>query len=156
MADVTLKIERDSYINMTTLGKWYGIKGEYLCETLEDIVRGWGIKHAKTTAIPCTSKDKKYRMTVSYSGKFKRRMIMIYTEDNKYELKMNGISFKGIRAHGGKNNLNTWGCVCVSLTRTGPETLGASCEDMLTAYVDNLEKQGHKVWLEVKNLPQAQ
>jgi len=152
MADVKLTLVRDSYINGTTLGKLYGTKGEYLCETLEDIVRGWGIKHGGTTAIPVGE----YKLNVTMSAKFKRKMIIVFTEANGYEVKKNGIGFKGIRIHGGNTNKDTWGCIIVAKNRTGPESIQGSQEAMVTAYVQDLLSKGHKVTLEVKNKVQAQ
>lgn len=149
--DAVLTLNRDTYIDGTTLGKLYGWKGEYLCETLEDIVRGWGIKHGGTTAIPVG----RYRLTVSMSNKFKRRIVMVYTEPNKYEIKMNGIGFKGVRMHGGNSNKDTWGCIIVAGKRVGEQGVQGSKESNITAYVDDLEKSGYTVWLEVKNGKQA-
>lgn len=156
MKTVTLKLVRDTYINGTTLGKLYGVNGEFLCETLEDIVRGWGIKHGGTTAIPTTAGGSPYRLAVSMSQRFKRRMVMIYTEANKYEIKKNGISFKGVRMHGGNTNANTWGCVIVAANRVGNERLQNTREAFITEYVDKLIKAGNTVELVVENKPQNQ
>ena len=150
MKIATLKLERDSYLNGTTLGKLSGTDGKYLCETLEDICRAWGIKHGGTTAIPVGE----YFLTVSMSEKFKRRMVMVYTEANKYELKSNGIAFKGIRMHGGNTNKDTWGCIVVAKNRTGAETIQGSQEANITAYVDDLIKSGYTVKLKVINKAQ--
>ncbi len=150
MGTVTLTLQRDTYLNGTTLGKLYGIDGKYLCETLEDICRAWGIKHGGTTAIP----HGEYFLTVSMSQKFKRRMVMVYTEANKYELKSNGIAFKGIRMHGGNTNKDTWGCIIVAKNRTGPESIQGTQESNVTAYVDELIKSGHTVKLKVVNKAQ--
>lgn len=150
--DKTFKLIRDTYRNGSTLGKLYHPGGGHLCETLEDIVRGWGIKDGGTTAIPVG----RYRLTVSRSSKFKRDMVMVYTEPNKYEVKMNGIGFKGIRMHGGNSNKDTWGCIIVANNRTGPETVHGSAESSITSSVQKLEKDGHTVWLEVINKHQAQ
>jgi hypothetical protein len=151
MKTATLKLERDSYVNGTTLGKLYGPEGKYLCETLEDICRAWGIKHGGTTAIPVGE----YLLTVSMSSKFKRKMVMVYTESNKYELKSNGISFKGIRIHGGNTNKDTWGCIIVAKSRTGAESIQGSQEANITAYVEELIKSGKAVKLKVINKAQS-
>lgn len=151
MKTATLRLERDTYLNGTTLGKLYGIDGKELCQTLEDICRAWGIKHGGTTAIPVGE----YLLTVSMSGKFKRRMVMVYTEPNKYELKAAGISFKGIRMHGGNTNKDTWGCIIVAKNRTGPESIQGSQEANVTAYVDDLIKSGYEVKLKVINKAQT-
>lgn len=150
--DKVFTLERDSYRGGTTLGKLYAPDKKYICETLEDIVRGWGIKDGGTTAIPVG----RYRMTVSMSSKFKRRMVMIYTESNKYEIKMNGIGFKGIRIHGGNTNKDSWGCVIVARRRVDAHTVQGTMESDVTKLVDDLERSGHTIYLEVKNKTQPQ
>jgi hypothetical protein len=151
----TFKLIRDTYTNGTTLGKLYAPDGTYICETLEDIVRGWGIKHGGTTAIPTTQGSSPYKMNISMSQRFKRRMVMIFTESNGYELKKNGISFKGIRIHGGNTNANTWGCVIVAARRLNNETIQGTQEAKVLALVEDYLNKG-EVCLEVQNRPQAQ
>lgn len=142
-------LERDTYRGATTLGVLTFPDG-YKCHTLEDIVRGWGIKDGGTTAIPVG----KYKLTTSVSQRFKREMVMVYTEPNKYELKANGIEFKGIRIHGGNTNKDTWGCIIVARKRVDEHTLQGSEESRVTAAVKQYIQQGYEVYLEVKNKPQ--
>lgn len=148
----TFKLVRDTYRGMTTLGKLYHPGGGIMCETLEDVVRGWGIKDGGTTAIPVG----RYKLTVSMSSKFKRRMVMVYTEPNKYEVKMAGIGFKGIRIHGGNTNKDTWGCIIVANHRVNDQMVKGSAEQMVTEAVEKLEKAGHEVYLEIVNKHQSQ
>jgi len=149
MTTSTFYLRRDTYRGGTTLGTLAFPDG-YVCQTLEDIVRAWGIKDGGTTAIPVG----KYRMTVSMSQRFKREMVMVYTEPNKYELKANGIEFKGIRIHGGNTNRDTWGCIIAARKRIDDHTVQGSEESRVTAMVKGLENRGHQVWLEVINLSQ--
>lgn len=149
--EITFKLNRDTYVEGTTLGKMIYPDG-LTNETLEDICRAWGIKHGGSTAIPVG----RYRMTVSMSSKFNRKMVMIYTESNQYEVKMNGIGFKGIRVHGGQSNKDSWGCVIVAKRRTSNQTVQGSCEAQFTAAVESYEQKGYDVYLEVKNLPQKE
>lgn len=81
---------------------------------------------------------------------------MIYTEANKYEIKKNGIGFKGVRMHGGNTNANTWGCVIVAANRVGSERVQNTREAFITDYVDKLIKAGNTVELVVENKPQNQ
>lgn len=150
--DKVFSQKRDSYYEATTLGKLYAPDKSYICETLEDIVRCWGVKHGGSTAIPAG----RYRMTVSYSSKFKRKMVMIYTEANKYEIKLAGIGFKGVRMHGGNDNKDTWGCVIVARNRIAKDRVQGSMELVVTEMVERLEKEGHSVYLEVVNLSQKE
>jgi hypothetical protein len=151
----TFKLVRDKYTNGTTLGKLFDPEGNYICETLEDIVRGWGIKHGGTTAIPTTQGSSPYRLNISMSQRFKRRMVMIFTESNGYELKRNGISFKGIRIHGGNTNKNTWGCLIVARNRINDEMIQGTQEAKVLSLVEDYLKRG-SVFLEVQNRPLAQ
>lgn len=143
---------RDTYRDGTTLGKVVYPDNQTTNYTLEDIVRGWGIKDGGTTAIPVG----RYRMTVSMSGKFGRRMVMVYTEPNKYEIKANGIGFKGVRVHGGNTNKDTWGCIIVAKNRINSQTVQGTCEAEFTAAVEHYEQKGYEVFLEIKNLPQKE
>ena len=139
------------YRGLTTIGRMI-FPDQRSFWTLEDCVRGWGIKDGKNTAIPAG----KYKMTVSMSGKFGREMVMIYTEDNKYELKAGGIEFKGIRAHGGLTHLHTWGCIIIAHNRPTESTVADSAEKEFTDAVRDLIKSGMQPILEVKNLHQNQ
>ena len=151
MKEIVIKLERDTYRGLTTLGKWIEPNG-MTYETLEDCVRGWGIKDAGNTAIPTG----RYKLTVSVSQRFKREMVMVYTEDNKYELKTNGISFKGIRVHGGNTNKDSWGCIIVGTRREGLERISGTKEQAVTSYVKDMIKAGFQVYLEVINKRQLQ
>lgn len=103
MADLTLV--RFRYSKDTTIGKLL-IGEDFLCYTLEDTCRAWGIKIPKETAIGTG----KYMVNLTMSAKFKRELPIIYTEANGYEIKSGGIGFKGVRMHRGSNHLHTWGC----------------------------------------------
>ena len=142
-------LNRDTYRGGTTLGTLTFPDG-YVCQTLEDIVRGWGIKDGGTTAIPVGE----YRMTVSVSQRFKREMVMVYNQPNKFELKANGIEFKGIRIHGGNTNADTWGCIIVARRRVDNHTIQGSEESRVTAAVKDYESKGFDVILTVRNQAQ--
>ena len=105
---VELLLIRDTFTENTTLGKLFA-NGTDFCHTLGDTVRAEGIKVYGHTAIPAGE----YRVKLSKSSRFNRVMPMVYTEDNGYELKNGGISFKGIRMHGGNTHRNTEGCILV-------------------------------------------
>lgn len=103
-----LKVKRlykkDSY----TIGKLY-VDGEYFCDTVEDCDRGLtdkmsveeilAIKVYGKTAIPTG----RYRVTLTYSNKFKRVLPLINAVKG----------FLGIRMHNGKDASSSLGCVIV-------------------------------------------
>lgn len=151
MGIALFQLTRKTYRGLTTIGE-LKFPNEETCYTLEDVVRGWGIKDGGNTAIPAG----RYFMCVSMSQKFKREMVMVYTEPNQYELKAGGIEFKGIRIHGGNTHLSSWGCIIVGRTRVSDEQIKDSCEKELTAYVKELISKGHDCILEIRNLAQSQ
>lgn len=132
-------INRDSYTLKTTLGKMYlGGSKEQFCYTLEDVVRGRGIKIKGHTAIP----EGVYNWHITYSNRFKRDMISIYTEPNGYELKSKDISFKGIRIHGGNNHENTEGCPLVAYTKVNEDHIYKTAEKDLLEWAKSVGGKG--------------
>lgn len=127
-----LILERKKYMPQTTIGELY-IDGKMLCYTIEDTVRPPGIKVMNHTAIP----EGEYQITLSMSNKFGRVLPMIYTEDNKYEVKKNGIGFKGIRIHKGHSHKSTSGCLIVGLSQTGATVSDSQvAEEALMTFLD--------------------
>jgi len=123
----------------STIGNVYlGNSGEMFCYSLEDIVRGTGIKIHGETAIP----EGVYQWHVTYSNRFKRDMISIYTEHNGYELKSNGIEFKGIRMHGGNTSKDTHGCPLVCYNRLNDDTIQGTAEKALTEWAKSVGGSG--------------
>ncbi len=90
-----------------TIGHLY-IDGKYFCDTIEDTVRDLNkngvfdngeIKIPDHTAIPYGT----YKVTITYSNKFKRDMPLINDVPN----------FVGIRIHSGNTAEDTEGCILV-------------------------------------------
>ena len=139
------ELNRIEYRGQTTIGQITFPDGRKFW-TLEDTVRGWGIKDPGNTAIPFGE----YHLTVSLSSRFKRVMPMVYTESNKYELKAAGISFKGIRFHGGNTHVDSWGCILIAKNRNGM-TIQGSAEKEITEAIQAIEAKGGKAKLIIKN-----
>jgi hypothetical protein len=118
MTSVDYTLKRDTYRGLTTLGELFCPLDNHLAYTLEDCVRGWGIKDKKRTAIPATGNGMiKYRLSLSYSQKFKRILPIIYTSTDKQTLEAAGISFVGVRMHGANDSEDVEGCVGVAESR---------------------------------------
>ncbi len=130
-----IQIIRSEYFDDTTIGKMY-INGEYFCFTLEDAVRAYGVKVNGHTAISAGI----YRGEISMSSRFKRLMLMIFTEDNGYEIKKGGISFKGVRAHGGNSHENTEGCVLIAHKRVSEKIIQGTAEKEFLKKVEGFEE----------------
>lgn len=140
-----LYLTRKKYTLKSTTGKLY-LNNEFFCYTLENTVRGANIKIPEFTAIPAG----KYKVKLSESYRFKRIMPMIYSELNGYELKANGISFKGIRMHGGNTHENTEGCILVAKNRLNDDLIQGTMERPL---VEALEKLGGEGTITIINEP---
>ena len=100
----TINIYRKWYYSDTTVGELHITDVGFICYTLEDTVRPFGIKIPKQTAIH----EGTYRFTTSLSNRFNRDMIEIL-----------GVPFfTGIRIHGGNNHEDTEGCICIAYQRS--------------------------------------
>lgn len=155
-----IKIIRFKYTNDTTIGKMY-INDVYFGYVLEDTVRAWGIKVKEHTALPANYSggeicwEDLFEVGISYSNRFKREMSIIFNQENGYEVKAGGISFKGCRCHGGNTHKNTEGCPLIARNYDGNETIQGSLEKEFTAKVKELLETG-KVYLLIENQMQAQ
>ncbi len=132
-----LELKRDTYTLSSTVGKLY-LDGKFFGHTLEDVSRGENIKIYGETAIPTGI----YHVKLSISHRFKRIMPMIYTEANGYELINKGISFKGIRIHGGNRSKDSHGCILLAKNKINDDLIQGSLEDELTTKLQSLGGQG--------------
>lgn len=144
-----MKIEviRDVFLDNTTIGKMY-IDGEYFGYTLEDCARAVGVKVQDKTCIAPSS----YLVTVTMSSRFGRMMPLIYNTDD-YRVVLHGVTFTGVRIHGGNSHENTSGCILVAARRYGDDKIQGSLEKELTALIQQAIASGEDVVLEVVNKP---
>lgn len=133
-----LLIIRDTFTETNCTGKLF-LNGNYFCHTLEDVSRGEGIKIDKKTCIPTGT----YLVDVTFSQRFQRDMPMIYNQDNGYELINKGISFKGIRLHGGNTHENTKGCPLIAKNRLNDNLIQGTMEKPLTGELKRLGNKGY-------------
>lgn len=137
----TWYLRRSIYTLKSTGGDLYD-EENFLCHTLEDVSRGENIKIPHETAIPTGT----YAIILTQSTRFGRLMPAIISELSGYELKNKGISFKGIRIHGGNKANNTDGCVLAARQRIDPDTIYGSYEKEIT-------KRLREIGLKAQNLP---
>lgn len=128
-----------------TIGRLYQ-NGQFVCNTVEDTDRGLNqfmtaaqvkkIKVAEKTAIPVGT----YKLDVSMSPKFKRRLIHV----------LDVPGYTGIRVHRGTNADSSAGCLIVGENKIkGGVVNSAKYEEMLTQTVDNALKNKDEVYLTI-------
>ena len=105
-----LSIHRDYNFSYRVSGCLY-FKDKFFGFTLEDAIRP--IKIKKHTAIA----EGSCFGIVSYSPRFKREMIMLYTDKETFEHTRGDLTFKGIRIHSGVDEDDTDGCVLLGENR---------------------------------------
>jgi len=97
-----LKVNRTDFTPKSTIGDLL-IDDQWECHTLEDAVRGPGIKIPGQTAIS----QGRYEIIIDRSMRFKRMMPHI----------LNVPMFEGIRIHAGNIAENTEGCLLLGQTK---------------------------------------
>lgn len=132
---MNLLLEREPSDGQRTFGRLL-IDGQFLCHTLEDVVREVKIKGE--TAIPAGT----YRVTMEHSPRFGPNTLTVRDVPG----------FTGVRIHAGNTEADTEGCPLVGLTRSD-EGIGqsrAALGDLKTEIAAALQA-GEDVWLEIKN-----
>jgi hypothetical protein len=142
-----LEIIRDSFTENSSSGKLL-CNGEFLCYTLEDAARAYGIKIDGKTCLPAGQ----YSVTITPSVRFKRPMILIYTNQQNMCCEVGGISFSGIRIHGGNTAENTEGCILVARIKDSPDRIHDSEESLVFGRVKKAIDTGDKVSLNIRNV----
>lgn len=104
-----IKVIRKEFTERSTIGEMF-INGDFLCYTLEDMVRD-GEKVPGKTAIPYG----RYDVVINFSNRFQKYMPLL----------MNVPNFSGIRIHPGNTDADTEGCLLLGLVR-GKDFIGQS------------------------------
>lgn len=142
-----IEVKRKIYTAQTTVGEVsIPDESERFCYSLEDTVRAYGIKVKKHTAIP----EGVYKVTITHSNRFKRDMIQLFTEDD-LTLVNYGISFEGVRVHGGNTHESTEGCPLVAYNLINDHTIQGTAEKELTEIVRKWIAAGCEVYWRVSN-----
>lgn len=137
-----LEVDRYSYTKDTTIGRMH-LNGQYYCYTLEDTTRGRNVKINAKTAIP----EGLYKVKVTHSPKYNRDMPLIYNQSDM-SLEANGISFRGLRLHGGNDADDSEGCILVAKNYIDKDTIQGSMSNDLTAKLKELGGEG---WINITN-----
>ena len=142
-----IELLRDTFTETTSSGKLL-INGEFICFTLEDVPRAYGIKVAGKTALPAG----RYTVTITPSNRFKRPMCLLYTNPKDLACEMGGIRFEGIRIHGGNTSENTEGCILVGRVRDNDDRIHGSEEQLVFSRVKRAIDAGDVVYLDIRNV----
>lgn len=102
------------------------IDGVMFCTTVEDVGRPRGIKIYGKTCIP----EGEYQVTVNQSPKFKRRMMLLFTNAKTLACEHEGIRFTGVRFHGGVKPEQSEACILI------PPVLVETFEEITLAAFD--------------------
>ncbi len=132
--EMEIKVNRVAFTAKSTIGDML-IDDQWECFTLEDVVRGPGIKIPGQTAIP----EGKYEVIIDRSMRFKRMMPHI----------LNVPMFEGIRIHSGNTDRNTEGCLLLGRTKD-TDFIGQSVA-AFNAFFPKLQEglQGGKVFITI-------
>lgn len=141
-----IEIVRTLFTETTSSGKLF-INGEEICFTLEDAARAYGVKVQGKTCLPAGT----YSVTITPSARFKRPMILIYTNPKDLSCENGGIRFTGVRLHDGVTHLNTEGCVCVGRIRDSADRIHSPMESVIFNRVKAAIDAGEKVTLIIRN-----
>jgi len=121
MDSLELVLKRKWFSSRETIGE-LSAEELLLCYTLEDVVRPAGEKVYGSTAIPFG----RYRVEVTYSARFKRKLPILLAVPN----------FEGIRMHGGNTYRDTEGCILVGASREANAIRGSAKPlEMLTTMI---------------------
>ena len=142
-----IEITRDAFSEKSSSGKLL-INGEFICYTLEDAARAYGVKVDGKTCLPSGT----YSVTITPSVRFKRPMILIYTNPTDLTCDLGGIKFSGIRIHGGNTSENTEGCILVARVRDSVDRIHDSEEDLVFSRVKAAIDSGDKVSMVIRNV----
>lgn len=134
-------LDRGPCTSYSTPGTLYVRRGrdkQFLCYTLEDVVRPDGEKVPGKTAIP----PGKYDLSVTMSARFKKNLPLLASVPN----------FTGVRIHGGNTHENTEGCILVGLNRAGADRI-SNCAPALAqvmALISQGRSLGQPVTIEIR------
>ena len=119
-------------------------EGGRFCWMLEDVGRPANVKLDGETCIP----EGVYNVTVSMSARFNKEMIMLSNQANGYEIRRDGISFKGIRVHGGNNVGHTHGCPLANHNNLHDGRMyGKASDDLLIAIKEGMARGIEYLWV---------
>jgi len=139
---VKFYIQERAYFENCTVSDLYDPDGVKIGHALEDVARPVGVKIAGQTCIP----EGVYDVSITMSSKYQKEMIQLSNVGRLVE--RDGVSFQGVRVHGGNNVDDTEGCPLIAEHFDGDETIWASLSNQVTADIIDYIEQGFRVkWI---------
>lgn len=123
-----------------THGKLYFLSADgktknFVCYTLEDVVRPDGVKVYGKTAIQAGT----YKIIVNMSNRFKKMLPLL----------LDVPMFSGIRIHGGNTADDSLGCILVGTTRFLNDI--KLCAPAVALVIKLIEQSGNNAQIEIRN-----
>lgn len=113
------------------------------CHVLEDVGRPHGVKIDAETCIP----EGVYNVIINRSTRFNKDMILLFNQEDKTVYRF-GISFSGVRAHGGNDVDNTEGCPLVAYNSDlNGKVWGRASDDLLLIIRDWIDSGEEVRWI---------
>jgi len=139
---VKFYIQERAYLENCTVSDLYDPDGVKIGYALEDVARPVGVKIAGKTCIP----EGVYDVSITMSSKYQKEMIQLSNVGRLVE--RDGVSFQGVRVHGGNNVDDTEGCPLIAEHFDGDETIWASLSNQVTADIIDYIEEGFRVkWI---------
>lgn len=130
-----LKLYRKFLGNKYTIGKLF-INDEYICDTLEDVVRSEGVKVYGETAIPYGI----YEIVLTMSPRFKKVLPLLLDVPH----------FEGVRIHTGNTEEDTEGCILVGYNKVKGKVINSKIAfDKVMKYLELATINNEKITIEV-------
>lgn len=130
-----LKLYRKFLGNKYTIGKLF-INDEYICDTLEDVVRPENTKVYGETAIPYGV----YEIVLTMSPRFKKVLPLLLDVPH----------FEGVRIHTGNTEKDTEGCILVGYNKVKGKVINSKIAfDKVMKYLELATINNEKITIEV-------
>lgn len=103
------------------------------CWMLEDVGRPTNVKFPGETCIP----EGVYDVAISMSTRFKKNMIQLSSAGQDLVISRDGISFKGVRVHGGNDIDDSHGCPLANFNSSHDGKQYGRASDKLVQIIQN-------------------
>lgn len=119
------------------------INGVEFCYCLEDQRRDYGVKVDGDTCIP----EGLMQVGITYSNRFRKDMLQLYNQRENLSVVGRGISFTGVRPHGGNTTKDTHGCPLLGFeSNSGEGRIWKRASDAMFEIVERAVDKGENIY----------